>query len=169
MEHFTESGTCINDNLNDYKGIFYNENEEEEQKYYEGGAHFKYKDLYHLLEELVKKEEKKNNPITIDYNYSPENTILNFNFISKGKSRNIRENIKKEERKEIGTEINKNKDNCTIGENNKNKLKKIFGISSFTVFDKKLRFLLKKNLSKNKKINKKKNSPIKQVKKKRPV
>ena len=169
MEHFTESGTCINDNLNDYKGIFYNENEEEEQKYYEGGAHFKYKDLYHLLEELVKKEEKKNNPITIDYNYSPENTILNFNFISKGKSRNLRENIKKEERKEIATEINKNKDNCTIGENNKNKLKKIFGISSFTMFDKKLRFLLKKNLSKNKKINKKKNSTIKQIKKTRPV
>ena len=25
MENFTESGTCINDNLNEYKGIFYNE------------------------------------------------------------------------------------------------------------------------------------------------
>ena len=169
MELFTESGTCLNDNLNEYKGIFYNENEEEEQKFYEGGAHFKYKDLYNILEELIKKEEKMNNPITTDYNYSPDNTILNFNFISKGKSRNIRENIKKEERKEIGTEINKNKDNCTIRENNKNKLKKIFGISSFTVFDKKLRFLLRKNLSKNKKRNKKKNSPIKQVKKTRPV
>ena len=169
MELFTESGTCLNDNLNEYKGIYFNDNDSNEKQFYEGGAHFKYKDLYNILEELIKKEEKMNNPITTDYNYSPDNTILNFNFISKGKSRNIRENIKKEERKEIGTEINKNKDNCTIRENNKNKLKKIFGISSFTVFDKKLRILLKKNLSKNKKINKKKNSPIKQVKKTRPV
>jgi hypothetical protein len=146
MENFTESGTCINDNLNEYKGIFYNENEEEEQKFYEGGAHFKYDDLYEILEEIVKKEEKQKNKIITEYNQNLENTI--FNFIPKGKSRNNRDNInnKKEERKENGTEINKNKDNCING--GKNKLKKIFGISTFTLFDKKLQLLLKMNLPK---------------------
>ena len=80
--------------IENYKGIYFGD--ENEQQYYEGGAHFKYKDLYNILEELIKKEEKMNNPITTDYNYSPDNTILNFNFISKYKSRNIKENIKKE-------------------------------------------------------------------------
>ena len=166
MENFTESGTCINDNLNEYKGIFYNENEEEEQKFYEGGAHFKYDDLYEILEEIVKKEEKQKNKIITEYNQNLENTI--FNFIPKGKSRNNRDNInnKKEERKENGTEINKNKDNCFIG--GKNKLKKIFGISTFTLFDKKLKLLLKMNLPK-KKLKKKKNSPIKPIKNIRPT
>ena len=166
MENFTESGTCINDNLNEYKGIFYNENEEEEQKFYEGGAHFKYDDLYEILEEIVKKEEKHKNKIITEYNQNLENTI--FNFIPKGKSRNNRDNInnKKEERKENGTEINKNKDNCING--GKNKLKKIFGISTFTLFDKKLKLLLKMNLPK-KKLKKKKNSPIKPIKNIRPT
>ena len=30
--------------LNEYKGIFYKDNKE--HKFYEGGAHFKYKELY---------------------------------------------------------------------------------------------------------------------------
>ncbi len=55
MKNFTESETYINDNLNEYKGIFYNENNEEEQKFYEGGAHFKYYELFDILEELVLK------------------------------------------------------------------------------------------------------------------
>ena len=68
MENFTESGTCINDNLNEYKGIFYNENNEEEQKFYEGGAHFKYYELYDILEELVLKQENDYNTIPNEYN-----------------------------------------------------------------------------------------------------
>ena len=159
MKNFIESETCINDNLNEYKGIFYNENEEDEQKYYEGGAHFKYYELYDILEELVLKQENDYNTIPNDYNQSPKNAILNFNFISKGKSRNIKEiiNNKKEERKENETEIKKNKDNCTIVNNSQNKLKKLFGISSYTIFDKKLKIKMypKKKL--------KKNSPIKAI------
>ena len=106
MKNFTESETYINDNLNEYKGIFYNENNEEEQKFYEGGAHFKYYELFDILEELVLRQENDNKTIQNEYN-NPKNTILNFNFISKGKSRNIKENIndKKEERKENCTEI----------------------------------------------------------------
>ena len=82
MKNFIESETCINDNLNEYKGIFYNENEEDEQKYYEGGAHFKYYELYDILEELVLKQENDYNTIPNEYNQSPKNEILNFNFIS---------------------------------------------------------------------------------------
>ena len=153
MKNFIESETCINDNLNEYKGIFYNENEEDEQKYYEGDAHFKYYELYDILEELVLKQENDYNTIPNEYNQSPKNEILNFNFISKGKSRNIKEiiNNKKEERKENETEIKKNKDNCTIVNNSQNKLKKLFGISSYTIFDKKL----KNKINPKKKLKKK--------------
>ncbi len=169
MKNFTESETYINDNLNEYKGIFYNENNEEEQKFYEGGAHFKYYELFDILEELVLRQENDNKTIQNEYN-NPKNTILNFNFISKGKSRNIKEitNNKKEERKENESELNKNKDNCTMVSYNQNKLKKIFGIPSHTILDKKLKILLKINLP-NKKFKKKKNSPIKYKDNIRPV
>ena len=33
--------------MNNYKGVFYKETKE--KNYYEGGAHFKYKDLYEVL------------------------------------------------------------------------------------------------------------------------
>lgn len=49
--------------MEDYKGIYYND--ETEQKYYEGGAHFKYKELYKILEELSKKINSKKIPKTI--------------------------------------------------------------------------------------------------------
>lgn len=37
-------------NQAEFKGIYYNESKE--QKYFEGGAHFRYKDLYHILEKM---------------------------------------------------------------------------------------------------------------------
>jgi hypothetical protein len=37
--------------LGEFKGIYYNDNHE--QKYYEGGAHFKYKNLCGILEKIV--------------------------------------------------------------------------------------------------------------------
>jgi hypothetical protein len=39
-------------NINDYKGQYYKENSE--KKYYEGGAHFSYKELYKRLIEISK-------------------------------------------------------------------------------------------------------------------
>lgn len=45
--------------MNEYKGIYYN-NDDKEQKYYEGGAHFKYKDLYIILENIFYYREKLN-------------------------------------------------------------------------------------------------------------
>jgi hypothetical protein len=38
-------------NLVDFKGMYYNDNQD--QKYYEGGAHFKFKDLCGRLEKIV--------------------------------------------------------------------------------------------------------------------
>lgn len=40
--------------MNEYKGIYYND-DANEQQFYEGGAHFKYSDLCKRLEALVEK------------------------------------------------------------------------------------------------------------------
>jgi len=49
--------------MEEYKGIYYNDNAE--QIYYEGGAHFKYIELFKILEELAKKANSKKIPKTI--------------------------------------------------------------------------------------------------------
>lgn len=49
--------------MEEYKGIYYNENAE--QPYYEGGAHFKYNELYEILEEIAKKVNSKKIPKTL--------------------------------------------------------------------------------------------------------
>jgi hypothetical protein len=51
--------------MEEYKGLYYNDNTE--QQFYEGGAHFRYKDLYQILEELVKKANSKKIPKTIKH------------------------------------------------------------------------------------------------------
>ena len=49
--------------MEEYKGIYYNENTQ--HKYYEGGAHFKYNELYQILEEISKKVNSKKIPKTL--------------------------------------------------------------------------------------------------------
>lgn len=49
--------------MEEYKGIYYNENAE--QNYYEGGAHFKYIELYQILDEIAKKASSKKIPKTL--------------------------------------------------------------------------------------------------------
>ena len=51
--------------MEEYKGIYYND--EEEQQFYEGGAHFKYNELYKILEELAKKAYSKKIPKTFKH------------------------------------------------------------------------------------------------------
>lgn len=46
--------------MNEYKGIYYNESTET-QKFYEGGAHFKYSSLYNILETLHIKQNTRQN------------------------------------------------------------------------------------------------------------
>jgi hypothetical protein len=48
-----------------YKIFKYNDNAE--QQYYEGGAHFKYKELYKVLEEIAKKMNSKKIPKTLKF------------------------------------------------------------------------------------------------------
>ena len=38
--------------VNNYKGVYFG-NDTNEQKFYEGGAHFKYIDLYNILDNLL--------------------------------------------------------------------------------------------------------------------
>lgn len=47
--------------MDNYKGIYYNESKE--QKYFEGGAHFRYKDLFKTLMDLggIMPEDNYNN------------------------------------------------------------------------------------------------------------
>lgn len=47
----------IQEDLFNYKGQYYND--EKEEKYYEGGAHFQYHDLYYKLEKIIKKNKKR--------------------------------------------------------------------------------------------------------------
>ena len=51
--------------MDEYKGIY--QKDDKEQQYYEGGAHFKYKELYKILEELSKKINSKKIPKTIKH------------------------------------------------------------------------------------------------------
>ena len=49
--------------MDEYKGIYYGD--DTEQKFYEGGAHFKYSDLYKILEKLYQIQKAS-------FYYSPE-------------------------------------------------------------------------------------------------
>ena len=42
--------------MDEYKGIYYGD--ETEQKYYEGGAHFKYIKLYKILERIARERNQ---------------------------------------------------------------------------------------------------------------
>ena len=44
--------------MNEYKGIYYQD--DTEQHFYEGGAHFKYQDLFNILDSLSKLNKKRN-------------------------------------------------------------------------------------------------------------
>lgn len=52
-----------NMNINEFKGIYYNDNKQ--QKFFEGGAHFSYKALYHLLENLQCLKEKSDSTLIV--------------------------------------------------------------------------------------------------------
>ena len=41
--------------MNEYKGLYYGDDENDEPKFFEHGAHFRYNELYNILENLLKK------------------------------------------------------------------------------------------------------------------
>ena len=76
--------------IENYKGVYFgNENE---QKYYEGGAHFKYKDLYNCLENLLLTLPYQRRGISEEQKKSKFDFFHNRNYLNY-QSRNIR-NIK---------------------------------------------------------------------------
>ena len=76
--------------MDNYKGIFYNDSKE--QHYYEGGAHFRYKDLYDMLTILggllPEKDYDIDSALIIDNN----NTNLD-NYLNKKKTKNRTRNF----------------------------------------------------------------------------
>ena len=78
--------------MDNYKGFFYDE--KKEQKYYEGGAHFRYKDLFEMLlfigGELPEKENDNNNKLIVnnDLKDISDNLSINQNKL-KPKTRNF--------------------------------------------------------------------------------
>ena len=73
--------------MEEYKGIYYGE--KKEQRFFEGGAHFRYKDLYKILIILGGEIQEKNRR-----NSNSKDLISKSNFsdklnIQKGQSRNL--------------------------------------------------------------------------------
>ena len=87
--------------MEEYKGIYYGD--DSEKKYFEGGAHFKYIKLYHILEQLaieqkMKQKEKQKELYVHKRNKLSElsqNNHINYieNFSKQKKSRNIQDFI----------------------------------------------------------------------------
>lgn len=67
--------------MEEYKGIYFNE--KKEQKFYEGGAHFKYRDLVRMLESIGGKSQINTNIMTSSQNISSVKTL------PKPKTRNV--------------------------------------------------------------------------------
>ena len=82
--------------MDEYKGIYYGD--ETEQKFYEGGAHFKYSKLYRILEKLAKERNAKEKKQDLLYVHKANNINKGNNFnnhkknINK-KTRNIIDNL----------------------------------------------------------------------------
>ena len=73
--------------MEEYKGIYYGD--DTEQKFYEGGAHFKYSKLYKLLEILVEERKEKENKPELLYVHKNKNLNNSKNTKINKKTRNI--------------------------------------------------------------------------------
>ena len=154
-------------NNEEYKGIFYGNNEEDEPEFYEGGAHFSYIELYKILEKIANSKKIENNK-------EKENKlVVNLNNLNKQiKSRNNiigKDNLIYDKIKNKGEEEKNSEKNILINKDSKpiHKRKKTLAISSFTITDKRIQSLLNKNF-----ITKKQNeklSPEKIIYNNRPV
>lgn len=100
----------------DYKGVFYAKNESE-QMYFEGGAHFRYIDLFNILKKIQKKNSlsqgkhnsNNNNNTNISTNKSKNKSSKNL-LISENKIPiNFLINIHKNKVKKMNSNIEENK------------------------------------------------------------
>ena len=95
--------------MNNYKGVFYNQ--QNEKKYYEGGAHFKYSDLVRELQKIIE-ETQMNNKINYLVNSNSQKSAI------KSEGNKFKEKIPKENNLEKLLTLNNYKD--IIIYNNKN-------------------------------------------------
>ena len=111
--------------MKEYKGIYYSD--DNEKKFFEGGAHFKYIKLYQRLEQLASEQKLKEKEIYINKNNKLKNILNNNNMnyldniSQKNKSRNIPAYLNNMTSTSI-TNYNKNKshNNNALTENKKN-------------------------------------------------
>jgi hypothetical protein len=101
-EDFSNENIDVKDDIYNYKGYFVENEEEEEKKFYEFGAHFPYKYLCHQLEIIAKEREQKQRELedklkereikeqAVNENKKDEDNLKGLldNFKQKGKSRN---------------------------------------------------------------------------------
>ena len=120
----------------EYKGIYFNNNDSDEKQFYEGGAHFKYKDLYFILENLSLILPQQRSGISVDSKDIKRKFIFNN---ENPKSRNITKN------KNIKYEI----DSLTYKIINKEKI-----LQNKNDYNTKLlNVLFPKNFTRNQKVN----------------
>ena len=77
---------------NNFKGIFYNDNNE--QKYFEGGAHFKYSELIKQLQNLLNKKEKNLKICKENNNNQKEEKLIKINRLFLKNKLEISRNLK---------------------------------------------------------------------------
>jgi hypothetical protein len=88
----SENEEVNEDDLNNYRGYFH-EQEETEEKYFEHGAHFPYKYLVKKLEEILKIEPIRREPVEIRNKSSDRNKIIGRNTFSKNGQLNVTDNF----------------------------------------------------------------------------
>ena len=74
--------------VNNYKGVYFR-NDSKEQKFYEGGAHFKYKELYKVLENIALNKSKEKKGISEEPKKNSK-----FKYFDNNLNENISRNIK---------------------------------------------------------------------------
>ena len=109
-------------NKYEYKGLFYAKNDSE-HKYYEGGAHFKYIDLFNILKNLTKKNSYSKNKKEIKKNslsQGKNNNNSNYNMsTNKSKNKSLKNLLISENKTPINFVINFPKKKINNNEENK--------------------------------------------------
>ncbi len=100
-KHNQQSNTNHNE-MNNFKGIYFDNNQE--QKLFEGGAHFKYLDLYQRLEELDEHEKEYENVDQLYIHHQIEDSTIKLGENISGK---FSENIPKKNLKINHNNLNK--------------------------------------------------------------
>ncbi len=121
----------MNEEKKEYKGLYYNEdinNNDEEIRSFEYGAHFKYKELYRKLSEIAKERNKENIDLNKNGKIHGNNNVLKG--ISRNKTNNKDNNngdnflnYLKNFNKITSSKINENYKSASYNKINENKMK----------------------------------------------